>query len=51
MARAIQTEAVRTQPLAAWVIVRDQADYPGIFVTWLVTTDPNIGMVASFGSY
>jgi hypothetical protein len=37
MARCIHTDAVRTHPLAAWVIVRDQIDYPGDLVARLVT--------------
>ena len=32
MARSIHTNAVRTHPLAAWVIVRDQIDYPRALV-------------------
>jgi len=37
MAHSIHTDAVRTHPLAAWVIVRDQVDYPGDLVACLVT--------------
>jgi len=37
MARSIQADAVRTHPLAAWVIVRDPIDYPGDLVARLVT--------------
>ena len=37
MARFIQADAVRTHPLAAWVIVRDQIDYPGDLVARLAT--------------
>jgi hypothetical protein len=37
MARCIHTDAVRTHPLAAWVIVRDQIDYPGDLMARLVT--------------
>ncbi len=33
MARSIHADAVRTHPLAAWVIVRDQIDYPGNLVS------------------
>jgi hypothetical protein len=29
MARSIQADVVRTHPLAAWVIARDQVDYSG----------------------
>ena len=32
MARSIHGDAVRTHPLAAWVIVRDQIDYSGKLV-------------------
>jgi hypothetical protein len=37
MACSIHADAVRTHPLAAWVIVRDQIDYPGDLVARLVT--------------
>ena len=37
MARSIHADAVRTHPLAAWVIVRDQIDYPHHLVARLVT--------------
>ena len=37
MARSIHADAVRTHPLAAWVIVRDQIDYPSDLVARLVT--------------
>ena len=37
MARGIHADAVRTHPLAAWVIVRDQIDYPAAWVARLVT--------------
>ena len=37
MARSIHADAVRTHPLAAWVIVRDQIDYPGNLVARLVS--------------
>ena len=37
MASSIHADAVRTHPLAAWVIVRDQIDYPGDLVARLVT--------------
>jgi hypothetical protein len=37
MARSIHADAVRTHPLVAWVIVRDQIDYPGDLVARLVT--------------
>ena len=37
MARSIHADAVRTHPLAAWVIGRDQVDYPGSLVARLVT--------------
>jgi len=40
MARAIQADAVRAHPLAAWVIARDQIDYPGQLVARLVTDAP-----------
>jgi hypothetical protein len=36
-AQSIHADAVRTHPLAAWVIVRDQIDYPGDLVVRLVT--------------
>jgi len=31
-ARALQADAVRTHPLLAWVVMRDEAEYPGEFV-------------------
>jgi hypothetical protein len=37
MAHSIHADAVRTHPLVAWVIVRDQIDYPGDLVARLVT--------------
>jgi len=37
MAQSIHADAARTHPLAAWVIVRDQIDYPGDLVARLVT--------------
>ncbi len=37
MACSIHADAVRTHPLAAWVIVRDQIDYPAALVACLVT--------------
>jgi hypothetical protein len=40
MARSIHTDAVRAHPLAAWVIARDQIDYPGKLVARLVTDAP-----------
>jgi hypothetical protein len=38
--RSIHADAVRTHPLAAWVIARDQIDYPGKLVARLVTDVP-----------
>jgi hypothetical protein len=40
MARSIHIDAVRAHPLAAWVIARDQIDYPGKLVARLVTDAP-----------
>jgi hypothetical protein len=40
MARALQADAVRTHPLLAWVVMRDEAEYPGEFVARLVTDGP-----------
>jgi hypothetical protein len=40
MARSIHADAVRAHPLAAWVIARDQIDYPGQLVARLVTDAP-----------
>ncbi len=37
IARSIRADAVRTYPLAAWVIVHDQIDYSGVLVARLVT--------------
>jgi hypothetical protein len=36
MARSIQTDAARTHPLLAWLIIRDE-EYPGQFAARLVT--------------
>jgi hypothetical protein len=40
MARALQADAVRTHPLLAWIVMRDQPEYPGEFVARLVTDVP-----------
>src|SRR6478735_2877855 len=40
MARALQADAVRTLPLLAWIVTRDQPEYPGEFVARLVTNAP-----------
>jgi hypothetical protein len=40
MARSIHADAVRAHPLAAWVIARDQIDYPGRMVARVVTDVP-----------
>ena len=37
MAQSIHDDAVRKHPLAAWVIVHDQVDYPNDLVARLVT--------------
>jgi hypothetical protein len=37
MACAIQSDAARTHPLLAWVVMRDEGAYPGQFVARLVT--------------
>lgn len=42
MAQTIQADAAKAHVLFAWIILKDQADYPGIFVTWLVTMHPTI---------
>ncbi len=31
MAHSIQADAAKAQVLFAWIILKDQADYPGIF--------------------
>ena len=40
MARALQADAIRTHPLVAWVVTRDEVAYPGEFVARLMTTEP-----------
>jgi hypothetical protein len=40
MARALQSDAVRTHPLFAWIVMRDLPEYPGAFVARLVTDAP-----------
>ncbi len=40
MAPSIQADATKAQVLFAWIILKDQADYPGIFVTWLLEGVP-----------
>jgi hypothetical protein len=40
MARALQTDAIRTHPLVAWIITRNEANYPGEFVARLITDGP-----------
>jgi hypothetical protein len=39
MARALQKDAIRTHPLAAWIVMRDEA-HSGEFVARLVTNAP-----------
>ena len=53
MARSIQADAVRTHPLAAWVIVRDPIYYPGDLVARLVTdglTQGGADVITDFSS-
>ena len=40
MARALQADAIRTHPLVAWIVTRDEATWPGAFVARLVTDAP-----------
>jgi len=40
MARALQADAIRTHPLVAWVVTRDEVACPGEFVARLMTTEP-----------
>ena len=35
MARALQADAIRTHPLVAWIVTRDEATWPGAFVARL----------------
>jgi hypothetical protein len=37
MARALQVDAIRTHPLMAWIVTRDEATWPDAFVARLVT--------------
>ena len=41
-ARAIQVDAARSCVLFAWIILKDQANYPGKFVARLATEHPTI---------
>jgi hypothetical protein len=40
MARALQADAIRTHPLVAWIVTRDEATYSGEFAARLVTDAP-----------
>ena len=40
MARALQADAIRTHPLVAWIVTRDEAAWSGEFVARLVTDTP-----------
>ena len=42
MARALQADAIRTHPLVAWIVTRDEATWPGEFVARLVTDAPTL---------
>jgi hypothetical protein len=37
MAHALQVDAIRTHPLMAWIVTRDEATWPGAFLARLVT--------------
>ena len=37
MALALQADAIRTHPLMAWIVMHDDATWPGAFVARLVT--------------
>jgi hypothetical protein len=40
MASALQVDAIRTHPLVAWIVTRDEVAYPGEFVARLMTSGP-----------
>ena len=40
MARAIQADAAKAHGLFAWIMLKDQADYLGIFAPWLLEDVP-----------
>jgi hypothetical protein len=40
MTRALQADAIRTHPLMAWIIIRNQDTLPGTFMARLVTGAP-----------
>ena len=40
IARSLQADAMRTHPLVAWIVFRDEATWPGTFVARLVTDAP-----------
>ena len=52
MACSIHADAVRTHPLAAWVIVRNQINYPHCLVARLVTDQltPYVLLADTLGS-
>ena len=42
MARGLQADAIRTHPLVAWVVTRDEVACPGEFVARLMTSGPTL---------
>jgi hypothetical protein len=40
MASGLQADAIRTHPLVAWIVTRDEVAYPGEFVARLMTSEP-----------
>jgi hypothetical protein len=40
MASGLQADAIRTHPLVAWIVTRDEVAYPGEFVARLTTSEP-----------
>ena len=40
MAQALQVDALRSGPLLAWIVLREEAEYPDQLVARLVTSGP-----------
>jgi hypothetical protein len=47
MARSIQADAVKAHVLFAWIILKDQANYPGKFIARLVTMHPTLYVIVA----
>jgi len=47
MARSIQADAAKTHVLFAWIILKDQANYPGKFIARLATMRPTLYVIVA----